>query len=153
VARTATAEIGYNDVGRWARIGNQRYQTAVSLLMIRANSASEMGSFDSELLKLRKRDGIRPIIDGRSAALYCGEIVAKAFKRRPFVTTKGYLGLGPDDIKAGDVIAPVMGSQVPFVLREVVDGKYQIVGEAYVDGIMDGEAMAGRENVGFIELI
>jgi hypothetical protein len=153
VARTATAEIGYNDVGRWARIGNQRYQTAVSLLMIRANSPSEMGSFDSELLKLRKRDGIRPIIDGRSAALYCGEIVAKAFKRRPFVTTKGYLGLGPDDIKAGDVIALVMGSQVPFVLREVVDGKYQIVGEAYVDGIMDGEAMAGRENVGFIELI
>lgn len=153
VARTATAEIGYNDKGRWARTGNQRYQTAVTLLMIRANSPSETRSFDSELLELGKRDGIQPTIDGRSAALYCGEIVAKAFKRRPFVTTKGYLGLGPDDIKAGDVIALVMRSQVPFVLREIADGKYKLIGEAYVDGIMDGEAVAGRENVGVIKLI
>lgn len=39
------------------------------------------------------------------------------------------------------------------MLREIVDGKYQLIGEAYLDGIMDGEAVAGRENVRVIELI
>jgi hypothetical protein len=121
--------------------------------MIRANSAPEMRLLDLGLLELMKSDGIRPIIDVRSAALYCGEIVVKAYKRRPFVTAKGHLGLGPDDIKAGDLIALVIGSQVPFVLREIADGKYKLIGEAYVDGIMDGEAVAGRENARFIELI
>lgn len=153
VARTATAEIGYNESGRWARIGNLRYQTAVQIIMIRANGLPEMRLLKSELLKLMKSDGIRPTIEVRSAELYCGEILAKAYKRRPFVTAKGHLGLGPDDIKAGDVIALVMGSQVPFVLREIADGKYKLIGEAYVDGIMDGEAVAGRENVGVIKLI
>lgn len=124
--------------------------------MIRANSAPEIRLLDSELLELMKSDGIRPIFDVpyvRRAALYCGEIVAKAYKRRPFVTAKGHLGLGPDGIKAGDVVALVIGSQVPFVFREITDGKYKLIGEAYVDGIMDGEAVAGRKNVGVIELI
>lgn len=69
VARTATAEIGYNDRGKWSRIGNLRYQTAAKIIMIRANSA-RLG-----LLELMKSDGIRGV---RSAALYCGESVVKA---------------------------------------------------------------------------
>jgi hypothetical protein len=69
------------------------------------------------------------------------------------VTAKGHLGLGPDHSMPGDTVAILNGSQVPFVLRKHTDKKYAIVGEAYVDGIMDGEAVAGRENVGAIELI
>jgi len=152
-ARTAIAEIGYNDDGRWARIGNQRYHTAVSLINIRVNSASEIGLPNSGFLELIKTDGIQPRIDRLSAGKYCGEIVAKSHKRKPFVTAKGHLGLGPDDIKPSDVIALLIGNQVPFVLRKVIDRQYQIVGKAYVDGIMDGEAVAGRESVGAIELI
>ncbi|KAH6671956.1 heterokaryon incompatibility protein-domain-containing protein [Halenospora varia] len=152
-ARTVTAEIGYNDNGRWARIGNQRYHTAVSLMMIPVNGPCEMNLPNSGFLELIKSDGIQPGIDMISARKYCGEIAAKAHRRKPFVTAKGYLGLGPDHIKPGDVIAILIGSQVPFVLRKSVDRKYEIVGEAYVDGIMDGEAVARRESVGALELI
>jgi hypothetical protein len=34
-----------------------------------------------------------------------------------------------------------------------VGGRYKTVGEAYVDGIMDGEAVVGKETVGVLELI
>jgi hypothetical protein len=152
-ARTVTAEIGYNDNGRWARIGNQRYHTAVSLMMNHVNNPRQRKLIHSGLLKLIKSDGIQPRIDELSAGKYCGEIGAKGHRRKPFVTAKGRLGLGPDHIKPGDVIAVLIGSQVPFVLRKGVDKKYKIVGEAYVDGIMDGEAVAGRESVGVVDLI
>lgn len=33
-----------------------------------------------------------------------------------------------------------------------MNGKYEVVGEAYVDGIMDGEAVVGKECVGTIDL-
>ncbi|KAF2652953.1 hypothetical protein K491DRAFT_552802, partial [Lophiostoma macrostomum CBS 122681] len=60
--------------------------------------------------------------------------------RSPFVTEKGHLGLGSSYIKQGDVIALISGAQVPFILRRRDLGNYTIVSEAYVDGIMDGEA-------------
>jgi hypothetical protein len=74
------------------------------------------------------------------------------FIRKPFVTAKGHLGLGLDHVGPGDVIAVLIGCQVPFVLRQSADGKYEIVGESYVDGIIDGEAVVGRESVGTVEL-
>jgi hypothetical protein len=88
-----------------------------------------------------------------SALKYCGEIGVIIQRRKPFVTAKGHLGLGPDQGKPGDIIAVVIGSQVPFVLRKGVNKKYEIVGDVYVDGILDGEAVAGLESVGAIELI
>ena len=60
--------------------------------------------------------------------------------RRPFITSKGYLGLGPAGMQNGDVVAIVFGSEVPLILREE-NGHYTLVGEAYVDRIMDGEVM------------
>jgi hypothetical protein len=38
--------------------------------------------------------------------------------------------------------------QVPFVLRKSTDKRYEIVGQAYVDKLMDGEAMGGQKDVG-----
>jgi hypothetical protein len=43
--------------------------------------------------------------------------------------------------------------QVPFVLRGGRDRRYEIVGEAYVDKNMDGEAMEGRKDVKTLQLI
>lgn len=34
----------------------------------------------------------------------------------------------------------ILGADVPFVLRPYDDG-YELIGEAYVQGIMDGEAL------------
>jgi hypothetical protein len=63
------------------------------------------------------------------------------FRRRLIVTQKQYLGLTSEHVEAGDMIAILMGGQLPFVLREV-HNHYILIGEAYIHGIMDGEAMA-----------
>jgi len=41
----------------------------------------------------------------------------------------------------GDVICIFAGSTVPHIIRKLPNGYYQLVGEAYIHGIMDGEAM------------
>ncbi|KAH8660845.1 hypothetical protein BGZ60DRAFT_381584 [Tricladium varicosporioides] len=61
--------------------------------------------------------------------------------RRPFLTSEGYLGLGPASVQQGDIVAIIYGAEVPMVFRKASGVKYLLIGEAYVDGIMDGEAM------------
>ncbi|EPE33887.1 hypothetical protein GLAREA_06900 [Glarea lozoyensis ATCC 20868] len=63
-----------------------------------------------------------------------------------FMTKKGYMGLGYDTVKEGDIVAVVMGGEVPLVLRPAGDGLFLLIGECYVHGIMDGEVMKGVEN-------
>lgn len=60
-------------------------------------------------------------------------------RRRLFVSDRGYIGLGADDMRAGDMVCLLLGGDSPMVLRETVMGYRQLVGEAYVHGIMHGE--------------
>jgi hypothetical protein len=60
---------------------------------------------------------------------------------KPFISEKGYVGLAPEDSKPGDVICVIIGAIVPYVLRKLPEEEFQLIGEAYVHGIMDGEAM------------
>jgi hypothetical protein len=50
-------------------------------------------------------------------------------------------GLCPPDTKVGDIICILHGCSVPVVLREKQGGYMSLVGEAYVHGVMDGEAL------------
>lgn len=61
----------------------------------------------------------------------------------PFFGQRGFIGLGPPEMKQGDVVCVFYGASVPFVLRPtgVERGPYRLVGEAYCDTIMDGEAL------------
>ena len=45
-------------------------------------------------------------------------------------------------MQGGDRIALLHGASVPYVLRPTKSGRYLIIGEAYVLGIMHGEFMA-----------
>ena len=75
-------------------------------------------------------------------------------KSRRFMTTSnGYLGWAPDNIygsdedqtREGDLISIIFGCSTPLVIRP--HGKlFQVVGEAYVQGLMDGEAMKFLES-------
>ena len=51
------------------------------------------------------------------------------------------MGLGLDDVREGDLIALFLGAQVPFVAREVASDMCILVGQCYIRGIMDGEAI------------
>ncbi|KAK4119043.1 HET-domain-containing protein [Parathielavia appendiculata] len=66
--------------------------------------------------------------------------------KRPFVTTEGYLGMGPADAAAGDVVVVFCGGRIPFVLRPLCMERrekrlFKYMGEAYCDGVMDGKAV------------
>ncbi|KAK4112855.1 hypothetical protein N656DRAFT_798040 [Canariomyces notabilis] len=60
-------------------------------------------------------------------------------------TEKGYIGLAPAWALAGDHIVILKGGAVPFVLRSAPDGCWQLVGECYVHGIMNGEAFDAKQ--------
>ncbi|MCJ1333364.1 hypothetical protein MMC10_010059 [Thelotrema lepadinum] len=63
-----------------------------------------------------------------------------ALGRKMFGTTLGYLGIGPKGLCAGDVVAIIAGLEVPLILRERHnDDGYEVIGEAYVHGVMNGE--------------
>ena len=85
-------------------------------------------------------------VEDEKPELYC-YTMSTVHKMRPFMTEKGYVGVGPEHLFEGDMICILLGGTVPFVLRPhptKQDG-YRVVGEAYVYGIMDGEYMEGKE--------
>jgi hypothetical protein len=54
-----------------------------------------------------------------------------------------WLGLAPMDAQVGDKIVLLGGGKVPYILRPkdgAETGYYELIGDAYVHGIMDGEA-------------
>jgi hypothetical protein len=64
----------------------------------------------------------------------------RLLRRRFFVTSKGFFGLGPREVEGGDVVFVLYGCNVPVVLRRT-GGFWTFVGEAFVAGIMDGEVI------------
>jgi hypothetical protein len=79
--------------------------------------------------------------DIRLVAKYWQHIVSRSSGRKYFVSRRGYLGVDPTTTSPGDVIAIVLSLGTPLVLKAIGKDHYQIVGEAYVHGIMDGELM------------
>jgi hypothetical protein len=63
-----------------------------------------------------------------------------------FVTAKGYLGMGREVVAIGDWLCIFLGAETPFLLREVSSqSEFNLLGECYVHGIMDGEAMSATD--------
>ena len=77
-----------------------------------------------------------------------------ALGRRFFVTKKGYFGLGPQGLRPGDRVAIMFGLAVPLILRKYTYESglpgYEILGESYVHGIMEGEVLRQWRN-GYVE--
>ncbi|KAK0374398.1 heterokaryon incompatibility protein [Colletotrichum limetticola] len=79
------------------------------------------------------------------------ENMDKMTGKRPYMTQKGYVGMGPGEACPGDVVVILFGSRIPYVLRPSGDGTmYCFVGEAYCDGVMDGELLTKREKTTFL---
>lgn len=81
--------------------------------------------------------------------------------RSVFITEKGYVGLGQKNIQQGDVVFVPIGAETPFVMEQVgirVAPKehvtagneqlpvFRLVGECYLHGWMDGEALGNSSN-------
>ena len=57
------------------------------------------------------------------------------------VTQDGYMGLVPTRAAKGDAICVFMGGAVPFVIRGTDNGRFRLLGECYIHGLMDGKAL------------
>jgi hypothetical protein len=59
--------------------------------------------------------------------------------RRYFSTEKGYLGVGPLELKKGDTVCVLYGTKPPYILREVEEktGEWLLIGDAFVHGLME----------------
>jgi Heterokaryon incompatibility protein (HET) len=68
-------------------------------------------------------------------------MVSAVHNRRFSVTARGRMILAPLDVRCDDLICVLNGGDVPFVLRPIDRGTYQLVGECYVHGLMNGEAI------------
>jgi hypothetical protein len=64
----------------------------------------------------------------------------KKKSRRLMVTAEGEVGMGPCRARPGDAVVVLFGCSIPLVLRRVGSVEaWQVVGEAYVHGLMNGE--------------
>ncbi|KAI8944090.1 HET-domain-containing protein [Xylaria longipes] len=97
---------------------------------------------------------------------FTGHILESIICRRFFFSKNGYMGLAPDGIQQGDMICVLAGGHVQFILRRAGTASANspetevvctILGEAYLHGIMDGEAVRkvdeGKEQFQSFKLI
>ncbi|KLP09506.1 related to HET-6OR heterokaryon incompatibility protein (het-6OR allele) [Fusarium fujikuroi] len=83
---------------------------------------------------------------GEDAAAFSGNLVHSHGKKF-FITEKGYLGTGPCCLEAGDSVCILFGGDTPYIVRpnSPSSDKYLFLGNTYVHGIMEGEAIATWE--------
>jgi hypothetical protein len=141
-ARTSIGGVGNNDQAQLHRIEDDRFIDAAVLLQ-RGIGDIMNSRMRKEARSFLAKKKIKDMITHRAkATIRLGsEIIGKSLGRLPFITEKGHLVLTSEHVQRGDVIAVIQGVQVPFILRRQQEDKYQIINEAYVDGIMDGEAV------------
>ncbi|KAH8779833.1 heterokaryon incompatibility protein-domain-containing protein [Diaporthe sp. PMI_573] len=73
--------------------------------------------------------------------------ISSANGRRLGRAVNGWLCLLPGETEVGDKIILARGGRVPLVIRPLTDDEecFSLVGEAYIHGIMDGEAFVEEE--------
>jgi hypothetical protein len=79
------------------------------------------------------------------------EALLRWVNKRPLITAKGFVGLGPACAQPGDILVVLDGFNTCYVLRSLRTqelGQYQLIGEAYIDGIMDGEMACSMVDTG-----
>ncbi|KAH6722902.1 hypothetical protein BKA61DRAFT_585469 [Leptodontidium sp. MPI-SDFR-AT-0119] len=70
-------------------------------------------------------------------------VKAVTWNRRLVRLADDSLGLVPERTMQYDRICILFGCDVPVVLRRTNDGAWEFIGEAFVYGVMDGEALVG----------
>jgi len=72
-----------------------------------------------------------------------------------FITEGGLIGLGPHESCVGDEVWVLHGAGQHYILRDVPNHEKRVyyIGEAYVQGIMDGEAVPDGTKDEFVTLV
>jgi hypothetical protein len=111
----------------WAS-GLLEYSDLVKLAMSRIRTDCELSNSKEHLREL-----FTYVYD------YLVELRIQTLGRNIFITKSGYLGLGPQHVEVGDHVVILHDAKVPFVFRPCNNSQFELVGESYIHGIMDGE--------------
>ena len=114
--------------------GPEQYGTPFDSYLAHAKSHQQGYT---QILDTRKRQDSSGITNPLVKQATLGYV---APNRKFFTTTKDLIGLGPRSMCKGDVICIMSGGRVPYVLREERDHR-RLIGEAYVHGLMEGQAV------------
>jgi hypothetical protein len=132
---TTKSQEGYKAMKSWLRVSGLHQGLARLQAQQQGNFITdEMSQIVAELSEIQRdtdHAAVRSFWDTLSISL----------ERRPFRSAQGHVGMGPPDTQPGDKICIFFGSRFPHVIRPGEAGRYRLVGEAYVHGIMDGEIM------------
>jgi hypothetical protein len=92
------------------------------------------------------RAGITDDEEQRERALFHDDLV-NSEDYRFCLTERGFMALIPDTALEGDILCILYGSNYPHTLRPVLENEntYQVIGNAYVHGFMDGEVLEWRD--------
>jgi hypothetical protein len=86
----------------------------------------------------------------QSQAKKCRSAIFRTtFQRQLFLSKRGYIGLCPAEAREDDLLCILLGVRVPLVLRKQSE-HYVIIGDCYIDGVMDGELIPEVEAGRFI---
>ncbi|KAG9256000.1 heterokaryon incompatibility protein-domain-containing protein [Emericellopsis atlantica] len=92
---------------------------------------------------------------GRRFAMLSGKSIRQkeadkaAGDRRYEMDDRAFIASVPYDAEKQDIVVMLEGFNAPFVLRKTsVEGEYQLVGDCYVHGVMDGELLRKAEEAG-----
>jgi len=149
VTRSAVAGTTFTGrSGELSKVGQTQFDEAILLLQYAIDNAhgnTLEAKVEGEARAFLARADIREKLQSinKDPMDLLEEITGKSLGRVPFLTSNGHLGLSRENIQKGDCITVFKGAQVPYLLRPQADGTYQLISEAYVDRIMDGEIAKG----------
>lgn len=121
-------------------VGQNLRKASENMNLLKANFEAYLG----QLLRGSGHDSTAysPVEETETAGdlfLYEDLVTHKCRNRALLCTVKGYLGLGPV-CEVGDLVCVLFGGETPFILRPK-NGCFLFVGDVYVHGIMEGEAV------------
>jgi len=112
------------------------YQLMKAVLAVKAPENWPLTSEESELMSAITDPQWADVTD------YMFTIHRTCENRVLFSTAGSKVGLGPSRMRSGDLVYIIRNTLTPFVLRPVEGrpGHFQLIGDAYVHGLMYGEA-------------
>ncbi|KAF2490953.1 hypothetical protein BU16DRAFT_621632 [Lophium mytilinum] len=104
----------------------------------RHQAIADYHSFVSDIFGATVRSGQEPMIDSSSTRYFAA--IQSAWQCSCFFSTRnGCFGIGPDFLRKSDSICVFFTANTPHILRRRTEVKsFEFVGQAYVDGLMDG---------------
>jgi hypothetical protein len=119
-----------NSVGRERCMSDQRETYDLMRRSMAVTSGKEpLG----HLLEVWTADKRKVLLD------YLNNVSSACFNRTFFTTRDGRVGLGPPMLETGDTVCIICNSFTPFIIRSTPSGHHELIGEAYVHGLMYGE--------------